>query len=448
MRKKIVIIGAGPGGYETALYAARNKMDVTLVESGEIGGTCLNRGCIPTKSLLAESLSGVFNRSDYERIVDKRESVIGFLKNSIESSLKKAGISLVSGHGEVFDSKTVNVRNANGNTKRINADFILLATGSKPIGLEIPGYSCSKVSDSDTIWTLKSLPATIGIIGGGVIGMEFATAFAALGIETTVIEYEKSILSTLDTDMVKRYKSFAKKQGIKIISGAKVESIEETDNSAVINYCSNNNAGSVEIDAVLSAVGRWGNYDREHFDKTGILHNNSYVTVGADCQTSIENVYAIGDINGISMLAHSAVSQGRQVIDYLIKNKPVSNRYIPACVFTEPEMAAVGMTETECADAGTEYFVEKLLYGTNGKAAAAGQQEGFVKMLVDRDGKLLGLHILGAHASDLIHYGVIAMEGGIDVFRLSDMVFAHPTLGELFLECTRNLKDRIGEKHV
>ncbi|PKM66345.1 MAG: dihydrolipoyl dehydrogenase [Firmicutes bacterium HGW-Firmicutes-2] len=460
MIKDIIIIGGGPAGYEAALYGARYGGNITLIEDHKIGGTCLNYGCIPTKTLIERgalynkmmhaSEMGIHNdhvELDYESMQDQKAKIINDLAKGIMGQLKKEKVNYIEGYAKIVNSNTVSVTLSDGSISRFVGDAIVLATGSKSVTPKINGIENERILTSKDILEMKRLPISITIVGGGVIGMEFASMLSHMGVNVSVVEYEKNILPTIDSSISKRLKSLCQQAGIDIHTGSKVigfeslssdmEEMKNKDGSKVNNgirtvFIEKEKEVHINSEYVLLSVGRMGVWDQETIEELGITHNNRFIQVDANYKTSVEGIYAIGDVNGLSLLAHAAYNQGRQLMGYLLKDQNIHSPYIPSCIFTDPEIGSVGLSEEEAKEKDIKFKTQKTLYGASGKAMAMNATTGFIKSLISEDGKLIGLHILGAHSTDLIHYGIIAMEGGLTIHQLQDMVFAHPTLGELF----------------
>ncbi|MDF1617969.1 dihydrolipoyl dehydrogenase [Petrocella sp. FN5] len=454
MIKDIIIIGGGPAGYEAALYGARYGGNMTLIEDHKIGGTCLNYGCIPTKTLIERG--ALYNKMihasdmgilhdhvevDYESMQKQKTKIISDLAKGIMGQLKKEKVNYIEGFATIENRKTVSVTLSDGSIRRFVGDAIVLATGSKSVIPNIKGIENERILTSKDILEMKRLPASITIVGGGVIGMEFASMLSHMGVKVSVIEYEKNILPTIDSSISKRLKSLCQQAGIDIHTGSKVigfeslpSDMDDTEVNKAIRTIFLEKEKEVHIDSeyVLLSVGRMGVWDQETIEELGITHNNRFIQVDANYETSVEGIYAIGDVNGLSLLAHAAYNQGRQLMGYLLKNQNIHSPSIPGCIFTDPEIGSIGLSEEEAKEKGVKYKSQKTLYGASGKAMAMNATTGFIKSLISEDGKIMGLHILGAHSTDLIHYGIIAMEGGLTIHQLQDMVFAHPTLGELF----------------
>lgn len=424
----LLIIGAGPGGYETAARAAAKGLKVTLFERDLLGGTCLNRGCIPTKTLChaaetaatireaAEySVGGTTSAIDFTKLMSRKNEVVSRLREGVGMTLAK--VNVVNGEARFTAPHTVE---ANGES--YTAPRIIIATGSAPSVPPIPGTE--KSLNSDDLLSLSELPKSIIIIGGGVIGMEFASIFNALGSKVTVIEYCKEILPQFDKDIAKRLRTSLSAAGVTFFTSAEVK---EVSDERIVKFIHKGEEKVAEAEAVAIAIGRRPVLP-EGLETAGIEVTRKGITVDtATFETSAEGVYAIGDVNGICMLAHAASAQGIAVL-----GDNINLSVIPSAVFTMPEAAMVGMTEEQCKAAGTPYKVNKALFRANGKAVSMGQTEGIVKLITEAEtGKILGCHILGPHAADLIHEPALAMSAGLPATAIAQTVHAHPTLAEV-----------------
>jgi len=450
MGKRIIIIGGGPAGYEAALHGAHLGGNVTLIEDHKIGGSCLNYGCIPTKTLIEHAnfydklvhnkhLGVRVNEAilDYDQVLRHKDSVIESLSSGIMSKLKKAKVTYISGYGRIVDGSKVEVKRPDGSITLVKGDVIVLATGSKPFVPQFPGGDSQHLLTSKDLLSLEKLPTTITIVGGGVIGMEFAVLLNAFGVQVTVLEYAKNLLPLIDSAISKRLKSIISKKGITVYTGAKVTGFEDVGHRLKVIYEDKTGVHELISDKALMSIGRVGRYDLDNMDEQGIQHNERFVQVDDQLMTSLQGIYAIGDVNGQSLLAHAAYDQGRQVMECIILERPVQKRLVPACVFTNPEIATVGLSEDEAKVQAIAYTCQRTLYSTSGKALAMDASTGFIKTLVSEKGLIIGFHVFGEHASDLVHYGSIAMEGKMTVEQLKNIIFAHPTLGELFSDNMR-----------
>ena len=442
----LIVIGAGPGGYETALEAAKKGLSVAIVEKERLGGTCLNVGCIPTKCLCrnAEVLDDVRNASHYgvktsevefdiNAAIARKDEVVARLVGGVEILMKSPGITLYVGEARLKNSRSVIVNGENETL--LEAKNIVIATGSVTKFLPIEGAHGKNVVTSTEILSLTEVPQRLCVIGGGVIGLEFASIFSSFGSEVTVVEFCKEVLPFFDRDMAKRLRTSMKKRGITFKMGAGVTKIEDSvDDTKLVFFEEKGKETFVEADMVLMAVGRAADTASLNLDEAGIAYTRRGITVDGNMQTNLSSVYAIGDINGLMQLAHAATAQGKVALAHILGEKaPADLSICPAAVFTVPELAMVGQTEEQLAEAGVEYEAHKTFYRANGKALAMDADEGMMKVLTDKDGKVLGAHILGAHAADIIHELAILMSLGGTYADLRHTIHAHPTLSEILI---------------
>lgn len=443
--KDIIVIGGGPGGYVAAIRAAQLGANVSVVERDSFGGTCLNRGCIPTKAIYrtAELFNTLKHISDFginvkefsidvDTIQNRKSNIINTLVSGIEALLKGNGVEVIRGEATLIDKNTVNVKCENEKII-LKGKNIIIATGSQSEIPEIQGKEHKNVITSDELLDFKSIPETLVVIGGGVIGMEFATIFNAMGSKVKVIVARDSILYDVDRELTKRFTAMAKKSGIEILTSTKVKSFDGEDK--VLIQCEGKKGEvSIEADLVLLAKGRKALLKGIDTEKIGIETYKKGIKVDKNYETSVKDLYAIGDVNGISLLAHAASHQGVQVVEHILLNKPCDDLVIPSCIFTFPEIATVGITEEEAKAKNISYKKNKFMFGANGKALALGEGEGFVKVISDENNKLIGIHIMGPHASDLILEGTLAVEKNMTVKDIKEVVHSHPTLGEALYE--------------
>lgn len=424
----ILIIGAGPGGYETAAEAAKRGLEVTLVTDGPLGGTCLNEGCIPTKTLihscceLSEELSCA---------IERKENVISQLRAGIESILKN--VEIVYGKASFIDAHTVKV-----NEREIAADKIIICTGSVSSSLPVPGAGLA--IDSSEILKLDSVPERLAIIGGGVIGLEFAGIFNSLGCKVTVIEYCPNILPRMDSDLAKRLKQQMSRSGVSFIMGAAVTAVENNGQDGfTVRYNEKDKMCHIVADKVLMAVGRRPNVDGLNLDGVSVEYGPKGIKVDSGMRTNVPDIYAAGDVTGGYMLAHVASAQGMRALNDITGTKDSINfECVPAVVFTNPEFASVGLSEDDCRSRGVEYTVHKSFYRANGKAVSSGQTDGLCKVICDNQGKIIGCHILGACASTMIGEAAVLVALGVDLEKAKWIIHAHPTLSEVLMNALRS----------
>ncbi|MDF2840197.1 MAG: dihydrolipoamide dehydrogenase [Clostridia bacterium] len=452
MNKDVIVIGGGPGGYVAAIRAAHLGSDVCLIERDKLGGTCLNRGCIPTKALWrnAEILNTLKHIKEFgievdgysinvEEVQNRKQKVVDQLVSGIEQLLKANKVEVMNGTASLKDKNTVMVTFADGSTKEITAKNIIIATGSKTTLPPIEGANLEGVLTSDEILNFKEIPKRLSIIGGGVIALEFAGIFAAMGSAVTVVN-RSSILKRVDSDIVKRFAVSLKKKGIELITDCSMDRIEKKDGLFYI--LGENKKGKFEIasDELLVATGRDPVLEGINLDGLGIEYSKRGIKVDANYETNVKGVYAIGDVNGKIMLAHAASHQGITVAEKIHGIESSSHSPVPDCIFVFPEISSVGMTEEDVKEQGINYQVSKFMFGANGKALSLGEGEGFVKVLSNEQEEIIGVHIMGPHASDLIHEGTLAISAKLKIDDIKNTIHAHPTLSEAFHEAVCGLK--------
>ena len=404
MQTDLLIIGAGPGGYRAAEYAAKQGLQVVIIEQDEVGGTCLNRGCIPTKTFV--------HSASFAEAVERQQQVVSQLRSGIEGILSAPGITLVRGHAAFADARSVSVGD-----DIISARHIIIATGSSAKMPPIEGLNDPRVMTSTGLLQLRELPKRLCIIGAGVIGMEFASVFQRFGTEVTVIEFLKECLPMLDSDVAKRLRKLMEKAGIVFKMKTAVHSVADID-----------------ADAILIATGRKANTEGLNLAAAGItLAPNGTIPVDDNFMiNALPSVYAIGDVNGRQMLAHAAEMQAMRVVNHIVgKSDGIRFDVMPAAIFTKPEAACVGVSEDQLKEQGVDYKCHKSFWRANGKALAMNESEGLLKLLADTDGRILGCHAFGAHAADIIQEVSVLMCRDTTVCQLRDMVHIHPTLSEV-----------------
>ena len=449
------IIGGGPGGYVAAIKAAQLGGSVCLIEKGEWGGTCLNRGCIPTKTLFAvanlatqvqeASAFGVNINGettiDYSQVLNHKTSVIQQLTGGIAQLLKTNGVDTFNGTATLIDRNTIAVSKPDGTTEQLQAKNIIIATGSEPAEPPIFDIDESQVLTTTGILNLTELPESLLIVGGGVSGCEFASIFNALGCRVTVLELLPTILATEDIQVIRHIQLFMKRKGITIHTGAQLTDVKKSDASVTAVLESGE---ELTAQKMLVSIGRRYNTDGIGLEKVGVRTEGGKVVVDARLQTNVAGIYAVGDVASRYLLAHVASAEGKVAAQNCLgDNAEMDYQVIPWCVFTLPEIGHVGMTEKEATDEGYEVKVGRFPYAANGKALGLRETDGFVKTVSDADsGDILGAHIVGAHASILIHEAAVAIRTGATVMDIAGTVHAHPTLAEMVMESAEAAYDR------
>ena len=416
----LIIIGAGPGGYRAAEYAAKQGLKVVIFEGSEVGGTCLNVGCIPTKTYV--------HSATFEEARERMATVVAQLRQGVEGILSHPNITLVREKGVFIDAHSVG---------DYTADNIIIATGSETKWLPIKGVDervrvgeqssgIPRVVDSTGLLQLETLPKRLAIIGAGVIGMEFASVFNRFGSEVTVIEYLKECLPALDSDIAKRLRKYLERPRVGDGTSGMRQGITFKMKTAV------ENIAEIDADVVLMATGRKPRVQVD-FANAGVEYDERKgVTVDENFKTTVDGIYAIGDVNGKQMLAHAAEMQAIRAVNQIIGKKDgIDFSIMPAAIFTQPEAACVGPTEDQLKEQDVAYECKKSFWRANGKALAMGETEGLLKLFVAPDGQILGCHAYGAHSADIIQEVSVLMCKHTTISELADMVHIHPTLSEI-----------------
>ena len=427
--KELIIIGSGPGGYRTAAYAARMGIHTTIFEDKEAGGTCLNCGCIPTKTLCHEAeivdilKDKGFDLVDFSAIMARKNAVIEQLRSGVETVLQGENISFVRAHAAFKDANTVV---ADG--KEYTADRIIIATGSHAKMLPIEGIDQSHVMTSTELLNITEVPKRLCIVGAGVIGMEMASVFNSLGSEVTVVEFLKECLPMVDSDIAKRLRQTIAKRGVNFFMQSGVKRI---DGNTVF-FERKGKEEQVEADIILIATGRGANVDGLGLENTGVNFSPRGIEVDENMQTNIPHIYAIGDVNARMMLAHAATFQGMKAVNHMLGiGDEINLDMMPAAIFTKPEAACVGLSEDQCKEKGISFLCKKGFYRANGKALAMDETDGLLKLMTDENGLILGCHVFGAHAADIVQEVSVLMCKHTNVKELAQMVHIHPTLSEI-----------------
>ena len=450
-KSDIIIIGAGPGGYETALAAAKSGKSVTLFNGDRLGGTCLNEGCIPTKCLCRNAeVVGTLRKAetfgiddftftlDYNQVVARKTQVVDQLREGIATLLKSAKVNVVEAKASFKDSHTVTADGVD-----YEGDDIIIATGSTSRSLPIEGHDLECVKDSTDILNIDYIPESLTIIGGGVIGMEFASIFAAFGSKVTVIEFMKQILPPFDSDIAKRLKQALSKRGVKIITSAAAKKIEQNeDYEIVVTYEVKGKEETVVSSDLLMAVGRAPRVSGLNLEAAGVEYSPKGIPVDDSMRTNVEHIYAIGDVNARMMLAHVATFQGYRALNTIAgKADDIRFDIVPSAVFTVPECGMVGMTEEQCKAAGIAVEIGQSFFRANGKALTMAEPDGLCKLIFRKDdGCLIGAHIMGVEAADLAQQCADLMTAGATRHSMEQIIFSHPSVSEVIMSALHAVK--------
>ncbi|HMK55946.1 MAG TPA: dihydrolipoyl dehydrogenase [Dissulfurispiraceae bacterium] len=450
---KVAIIGSGPGGYVAAIKAAQLGAQVTVIEKEEVGGTCLNWGCIPTKTLIAsaEALHKARRLSEYgiempgearpdmSRIMERKDKVVATQIKGIRSLFKFRNISLVEGSGRIKSAGQVEIEKKDGARQVIEADKIIIATGSRPASISTFPIDGNSILSSNEAVTIRQLPQSLIIIGAGVIGCEFACIFAEFGVEITMLELMDRAVSTEDPEISEILEREIKKKKIKLVTGVKIEKVEiQPDGVRAV----------VEGEKVYSAekmlvsIGRQYNTEGIGLEAAGILKGpRGEIAVDDKMETNIKGIYAIGDVVGGVLLAHVASKEGIvAAVNACGGDMKMDYSVVPAAIFTSPEIGSVGLREPQAASRGLRIKTGRFQFRALGKAHAMGEIAGLIKIIADADSdRVLGVHIIGPHAADLVHEGALAIKSGMTARQMGEMIHAHPTLSEGLMEAAEDV---------
>lgn len=453
----VVVLGGGPGGYVAAIRASQLGKKVALVEMDKLGGVCLNRGCIPTKAVL-KSAHAVHELNDFKQLginvnlegldgaqaVKRANQIADRISKGVSYLMKKNKIEVIEGFGKFRDAKTLEVKNSQGKVETVSAAHFIIATGAHyrtfP-GLEHDG---KRLIGAWEAIKMEKLPESIAIIGAGAIGVEFAYFWNAFGVDVHIFELQDRLLPIEDEESSKELEKAYKKYGIKMNLGVEKVSAKNNGANITISFQEKGKSQNLQFEMGLIAVGMTGNVENLGLEKIGVKVDKGFVSVNSMLQTSVPHIYAIGDVSGPPLLAHAASHEGVVAAEHLAGQKPhaIDKRNIPGCTYCQPQVASVGFTERELKEQGVEYKVGKLPFMANGKAVASNEADGFVKTLMGKHGEMLGAHIVGTHATELIHeYVLFRQMEGIDE-EIFATVHPHPTLGEWLAEAVLASKGR------
>lgn len=460
MNYDLVVIGSGPGGYVAAIRAAQLGMKTAVVEKSELGGVCLNWGCIPTKALLKSAQ--VFNylkhasdygveingdiKPDFQAMVKRSREVAAGMSKGIQFLFKKNKIDHIQGTARVKPGKSIEVTSADGTVQEVRANHIIIATGARSRELPNLPQDGKKVIGYREAMTLQKQPASMVVVGSGAIGSEFAFFYNSLGTQVTLIEYMPNILPLEDEEVSKQLERSFKKQGIKIMTSSTVESVKIENDLCHVEVKTKKGSEIVECEVVLSAVGITPNTSGIGLEETGIKTENGKIVVDQFYRTNVEGYYAIGDVIPGPALAHLASHEGIVCVEKIAGKhvEPIDYSNVPACTYTTPEVASVGLTEAKAREVGYELKIGKFPYTASGKASAAGSKDGFVKLIFDaRYGELLGAHMIGDNVTEMISELVVARKLETTAEELIKAIHPHPTMSEAIMEAAAAAYDEV-----
>ena len=453
MNYDLIVIGSGPGGYVAAIRASQLGMKVAVVEKAELGGVCLNWGCIPTKALLksAQVFEYLKHASDYgvnfkgeanadiEGMVKRSRDVAEGMSKGIKFLFKKNKIDTLVGYGKVLAGKKVEVKSEEGKTTEYQAKHIIIATGARSRELPNLNQDGKKIIGYRKAMVLEKQPESMVVVGSGAIGSEFAYFYNAIGTQVTLVEYMPNIVPVEDEEVSKQLERSFKKAGIKVMTSSSVEKVDSSGIKCKVTIKTSKGEESVEADIVLSAVGITANTEDIGLEETGIKVENGKITVDKYYRTNVEGYYAIGDVVSGQALAHVASAEGILCVEKIAGQHPDPIDYtnVPGCTYCSPEVASVGYTEKAAKEAGYELKIGKFPFSASGKASAAGNKDGFVKVIFDaKYGELLGVHMIGANVTELIAEAVVARKLETTAHEIIKSIHPHPTMSEAIMEAT------------
>ena len=456
-KRNVVVIGGGPGGYVAAIRAAQLGAKVTLVEEDKLGGTCLNRGCIPTKFLLRSvetyqsikdaeqyglSVTGV--NMDLSKMQARKNKVISTLVSGVKGLLRGNNVEVISGRAKIAPPRQVAIDSGQGKKQTIEAEKIIIATGAKPIVLPIPGADSPDIMSVESMLELEELPKSLAIIGGGVIGVELATVLAKLGCRVSLVEMMPHCLPTQDDEIASILEGVLREDGVQVCCSARVSKIEDVKGGKAVVFSEGDAGQRIEAEAVAISVGYKPNIEGLGLDECGIAIDKGSIQVNERMQTSVPGIYAAGDVVGGMMLAYVAIEEGTVAAENATgMNSKIDYHAVPQCIFTLPEVASVGITEEEAVAQGYEVEVGRFPFAANGMAMILGEQRGLVKIITEKKhGQILGVHIIGPHATGLIAEAAIAMKLESTHEDIIATTHAHPSLSEALWEAAMDVSGR------
>lgn len=449
----VIVLGAGPGGYVAAIRTSQLGLKTAIVEAEDLGGVCLNWGCIPTKALLKVAEGYLFMKEsshwgfktgpvdfDWETIIKRSRDAAGKLSGGVSSLMRKNKITVINGWGKFVAKDRIAVTNSEGEVvEEVEAPNIIIATGARAASLPNVKIDGKKVISSREAMVFPRRPDSLVIIGAGAIGLEFAFFYAAFDTKVTVVEYQPRILPFADDDCAAALEKSFKKLGMKINTSSLVKSVDPTDKGVKVTFEKDGQVQSVEADACIMAVGVRPNVENIGLEAIGVEVAKTGVKVDGYCRTNVPGIYAIGDVIGPPALAHAASAEALVAAETIGKANPSPIDYsnVPSCIYCQPQVAGVGLTEREAKAKGLNVKVGKFPFLVNGKSVAIGEKEGFVKIIADaKHGEILGAHIVGSEATELIGELVMAKANELTIHEVHKTIHAHPTLSEATMEAS------------
>ena len=447
----LIVIGSGPGGYVAAIRASQLGMNVAIVERAELGGICLNWGCIPTKALLksAQALHYAENyesygfditgeiKPDIEKIVARSRAVSAGMSKGIEFLFKKNKINVINGSGKIKESGKVEVTANDGTVTTIEAKSIIVATGARANSLPFAPIDGTKIISYRQALVPESLPKSLAVIGSGAIGSELAFFYRSMGVEVYLIEYLDNIVPLEDEEVSAQLSRSMRKMGMKVMVSSQVKSVDTSGDMCKLKIQTKKGEEIIEVERVLSAVGVVSNIENIGLEEIGVNVERGKIVVDKHYATNVEGIYAIGDVIATPALAHVASAEGICCVEAIAGLNPAAINYsnIPGCTYTSPEIASVGMTEKAAKEKGIEYVIGKFPFTASGKASAAGERDGFIKLVVDKNSdEILGAHMIGANVTEMLGGVVTARNLGVKAKDIIHSIFPHPTMSEAIME--------------
>ncbi len=459
MKYDIIIIGSGPGGYVTGIRASQLGFKVAIVEKENLGGICLNWGCIPTKALLKSAqvydylkhvddygLKAEAIDKDFDAIIKRSRGVADGMSKGVQFLMKKNKIDILNGFGKIKTGKKVDVTDTDGKVTEYNADNIIIATGARSRELPNLPQDGKKVIGYRQAMTLATQPKKMIVVGSGAIGVEFAHFYNSMGTDVTIVEFMPNVVPVEDVEVSKQFQKSLKKSGIKVMVNSSVESVDTSGEGVIAKVKTKKGEETLEADILLSAVGIKSNIENIGLEDVGIVVDRDKILVNDFYQTNIPGYYAIGDVVPGQALAHVASAEGITCVEKLagLHTEPVDYGNVPGCTYATPEIASVGMTEAKAKEAGYELKIGKFPFSASGKAQAAGTPDGFVKVIFDaKYGEWLGCHMIGAGVTDMIAEAVVARKLETTGHEILKSIHPHPTMSEAVMEAVAAAYDEV-----